>query len=183
MRPHVLATAAALAVPLLGAGTAHADPCIMDPMATLVAPVQITGKRYVDGEQTKVRCKNNEGHTLDATTCGVRTFQLVDTVGCTIFADSPTPGPTPAAPTGVLTFHGNENRFERNTFVKARYVFGGSESGGRVAGVAEGVLKGKGETPRDEFVKDKGTLTYSYEDQFGRQIVFVGTYKAKFPPP
>ena len=143
-------------------------------METLIGPVQITGRRYVDGEEGKVKCRNSAGHTLDASACGVKTFQLVSTPDCTIFAD---------APGGVLTFTGKENRQEKKTIVKPRYVFSGGESGGQVAGVAEGVMKGRGETPRDEFSKDKGTLTFSWVNGFGEQIVFVGRYKAKYPQP
>jgi len=168
--PFLVLTAVLLGQP----APASADPCIMDPMETLIGPVQITGRRYVDGEESKVKCKNNEGHTLDASTCGLKTFQLVDTPDCSIFAD---------APAGVLAFTGHENRQEKKTIVKPRYVFGGSESGGQVSGVADGVMKGRGETPRDEFSKDKGSLTFSWVNGFGEQVIFVGRYKAKYPQP
>ena len=145
----------------------------MDPSETLVGPVQIKGRRYVDGAETKVKCKNTEGNSLDSSDCGIKIFQLANTPDCTIYAD---------APGGTLTFMGHENRQEKNTIVKPRYLFSGGETGGQVDGVAEGVMKGRGETPRDEFTKDKGTLTYSF-DNGSEQIIFVGKYKAKYPHP
>lgn len=171
-RHSLLVVLAALVLALPASATA--DPCVMDPTETLVGPVQITGRRYVDGEETKAKCKNSEGHTLNSSDCGLKTFQLVNTPGCSIFAD---------APSGILTFMGRENRQEKKTLVKPRYLFGGVETGGQVNGVAEGVMKGRGETPRDEFTKDKGTLTYSWMNGSGEQIIFVGQYKAKYPHP
>jgi hypothetical protein len=172
------ATPLVLALALLGAFLAWgvpralADPCVMDPMETLVGAVHVKGKRWVDGEEAKVKCVGRDGHTLDVSTCGSKTFQLVDTESCTIFAD---------APAGTLTFAGTENLVEKNTLVKARYVFSGIETGGTVTGALQGLLTGKGETPRDEFLKEKGTLTYAYENQFGQRVIFVGIYQAKYP--
>jgi len=166
--------AGALGPLLVAPAPVAADPCIMSPFETLIGPLQIKGRRYVDGAETKVKCRNGEGHTLDSTTCGTKTFQLVSAPDCTIFAD---------VPGGVLTFTGNENRQEKNTLVKPRYVFGGAETGGQVDGVAEGVMKGRGETGRHTFLKDKGTISYAWVNGASEQVIFVGQYKAKYPHP
>jgi len=142
--------------------------------AQLAGPVKITGKRYVNGEETKVKCGNNDGNVLDAFTQGTRTFTLADTEDCRIFTDTP-------GDSGVLTFTGLEDMIAKKTIVKARYIFSGVETGGLVVGAAEGIMRGKPEAARATFQKDKGTLTYSYEDEFGQNIVFVGKYNAKFP--
>jgi hypothetical protein len=151
---------------------AHADPCVMDPMEILIGPVDIKGKRWVDGEESEVKCVGRDGHTLDVSTCGLKTLTVVDVEGCPIFADTDS---------GTLTFTGKENLMEKNTIVKARYLFSGPETGGTVSGALQGILSGKGETPRDEFYKEKGTLTYSYENGLGERVIFTGTYQAKYP--
>ena len=68
----------------------------------------------------------------------------------------------------------------KNTIVKARYIFSGVETGGLVDGAAQGILQGKSETARSTFLKEKGTITYSYENEFFQNVVFVGKYVAKF---
>jgi hypothetical protein len=141
--------------------------------AQLVGPVKITGKRYVDGEESKVKCSNTEGNELDAFTQGTRTFTLVDTPDCLIFTDTP-------GDNGILAFTGKEDMIAKQTIVKARYIFSGVETGGLVEGAATGILKGKPETARTTFLKDKGDLTFSYLDGSNRQIIFVGKYKATF---
>jgi hypothetical protein len=135
--------------------------------------VKIQGKRYVNGEETKVKCSNTAGNTLDATTLGTRVFTLVNTPDCGIYTDTP-------GDSGVLTFTGLEDMIAKNTIVKARYIFSGVETGGLVQGAAEGIMKGKPETARSTFLKDKGTLSYSYVNEFAQQIIFVGKYNAKF---
>jgi hypothetical protein len=148
---------------LLGASASHAQS----------GSVQIKGKRYIDGVETKVKCDKNDGHVLDVTVQGTKVFTLVDTPDCTIFTDTP-------GDSGVLTFTGKEDVIKNQfNIIKARYIFSGAESGGLVAGAAEGILQGQSEMARSTFTKDKGTLTYSYEDEFGRNIVFVGKYKGK----
>lgn len=142
-------------------------------LAQPIGAVQIKGKRYVDGEETKVKCNKTEGHVLNATTLGTRVFTLTDTSDCAIFTDTPGDG-------GVLTFAGLEDMVAKNTIVKARYVFSGIETGGLVGGAAESLLRGKAEMPRSTFLKEKGTITYSYVNEFTQDIVFVGKYVAKF---
>lgn len=135
--------------------------------------VQIKGKRYVDGEESKVKCSKTEGNMLDATTLGTRVFTLANTPDCAIFTDTPGDG-------GVLTFTGLEDMIAKNTIVKARYIFSGVETGGLVAGAAQGILQGKSEMARSTFLKEKGTITYSYENEFLQNVIFVGKYVAKF---
>ena len=88
--------------------------------------VQIKGKRYVDGEESKVKCSKTEGNMLDATALGTRVFTLANTPDCLIFTDTP-------GDAGVLTFTGLEDMIAKNTIVKARYIFSGVETGGLVS--------------------------------------------------
>jgi hypothetical protein len=135
-----------------------------------LGPVEIKGKRYINGVETKVKCSSTEGHTVDATTLGSRTFALVSTVGC----------PLPDDVGATLAFTGRESQIKNQlNILKARYVFSGGATGGAVGG-AEAILKGKPETARSTFRNEKGTLTYSLIDGFNRTIIFVGKYKAKF---
>jgi hypothetical protein len=129
--------------------------------------LNINGSEYVNGVEQKVKCSSSDGNYLDSNGLGQRVFHLTSSNTCPIWNFT--------GPNDTFTFNGQET----NVPAKHAYAFSGVQdpNSSQVIGSAAGLLKcTAGFCP-----KNQGTIDFSYTDGTNK-YVFIGTYKASFPP-
>jgi hypothetical protein len=146
------------------AGIALAVP----PASAQVGTVTIKGKRWTNGNESKVKCIASDGHTFDASVQGTRTITIVEKPDCSIFND---------AESGTLefVFTGEESQVLKNGNPKPFREFVGVQTG---ASPALGSMAGRIKCSPD-CKTEKGVLSFS-RDAGGISVIFIGKYKASF---
>jgi hypothetical protein len=133
-----------------------------------VGGLTVKGKRWVNGNEAKVKCIATDGHTLDASVQGQRTFTFTNQPDCFIFND---------AESGSLQmiFTGEEEQVLTNGNPKPFRQYALTNDG---TAPLEGAIGGKIKCAPD-CKTDKGEMFYS-RNVMGTTIIFIGKYKAGF---
>jgi len=185
--PRVLWTVA-LALAVASPLTARAEPCpaTIDARCT---SVEVSGKRYQDGQESTVKCKSTGGHTADveigAAEIGVILSLMAGSPECTpVVNDLSEPGEDPGR---VVLVGGLERRTAANGKPKNDCIFTGNDA---VSGPivdparfsdANGTLKYGVVSEFDDRLRPsevKGSLVYRRTRTEGA-ISFIGTFTLK----
>jgi hypothetical protein len=135
-------------------------------------PVQVKGKRWVDGVETAVNCKAKSGHLLRVTN-GERFFFINPAPACSIFDDGVA---TPPGTYHGLLFEGPELQVTKNDKLQRRTTLVGFET---FVDDVDGALSSSLRLDDTGGAKsDSGSIAY-VRIVDGHTIVFVGRYRAK----
>jgi hypothetical protein len=138
------------------------------PAHAQVGELTLKGKRWVDGNEAKVKCIARDGHTLDVSVTGQRTFTFTAQPDCFVFND--------ADGSLQMVFTGEEEVVLKNGNPKPFRTYAGTHTG---AAPIDGAIGGRIKCG-PSCNTDKGEIFY-HRNASGTTIIFIGKYKAKFP--
>ena len=137
-------------------------------------PVQVKGKRWVDGVETAVNCKAKNGHLLRVSN-GERLLLISPAPACSIFEDGRA---APPGPYHGLLFAGPESRVTAHDKLQRRTTLVGFET---FVDDVDGTLNSALHLDDAGGAKsDSGFFAY-VRIADGHTIMFAGRYRAKFP--
>jgi hypothetical protein len=138
-------------------------------MAAATGGVTITGTRYVDGVQYKVRCMAAEGNEIFYASGA--TLHLIGTTPCGIYNDTDD--------ADNFHFDGANSWIVKNGVSTDASLWNATQQANGPYGSdpAHGTMGGVERYVNTTIVSDKGTISYWRIDSLNRAIIFVGKYK------
>jgi hypothetical protein len=171
---------------VLAAATAHAQIGTVTVKGKWWSGID-TGGGIVSANELKMKCRNVDGHTLDASVQGQRTFSLRFVPDCFIFNDTFEGAAPPEGTFLDFVFSGEEIAVEKNGNPKPfRQLSGVLTAPVFAAGQIQGAIGARTKCldPADAAtcIGEKGVITYSRYQPGPPAVrkVFIGKYKVTF---